>query len=215
MDHVNANALSHSGYSAEEELLVVSDLASGHIGAYPMGAKTSGRVLRARTHFLGHDQPRDFYTGRAPELIAAVQSFPGGPNPRGTSISGVPQTNGIAKSRVKKVIRGAQALLLQAGLPHAWWPYAPRCFAAIHNFVTGDDGPPFGHRHGGHLFSGPLIPCGALAHALPSALHNKRNLKCEPTLKPAVFLGYVVQDGGKWYAEYLWAFVEAFAGRCF
>lgn len=90
----------------------------------------------ALTHFLGHNKQRDFYTDRAPEVLAAALCFPDGPDPHRASIPGVPQTNCIAESRVKTVIRGTRTLSLQAALPHEWWPYAPRCFAAIHNFVT-------------------------------------------------------------------------------
>lgn len=96
-----------------------------------------------------------------------------------------------------KVIRGTRTLLLQAGLPHGWWPCAPRFCIAIHNFVVDDEGSPCGHRHDGNAFIGPLLPFGALAHAVPSALHKKRNLRLEPALKLAMFLGYMLHDGSK------------------
>lgn len=50
---------------------------------------------------------------------------------------------------------------------------------------------------------------------MPSALHKTRNLKFEPVLKPANFLGYVMQDGGTWFGEYLWAFLEDLAEKPF
>lgn len=73
MDHVNANSLVHTGLAGDKELLVVSHLAIGYLGAYPVGSKTSERVLMTLTHFLGHDRPREFYTDRPPELIADVE----------------------------------------------------------------------------------------------------------------------------------------------
>lgn len=111
---------------------------------------------------------------------------------------------------MEQVIRGTRTLLLQAGLPHA------RCYATLHN-VAHDEctGSPFAYRHGGNAFTGPLIPFGALVHAVPSALHKKWNLKFEPPVRPAIFLGYVMQDGGKWFGEYLWACVEDLAGKPF
>lgn len=50
---------------------------------------------------------------------------------------------------------------------------------------------------------------------MSSALYKKRNLTLEPVLRPAVFLGYVMRDGGKWFGEYLWAFVEDLADKPF
>lgn len=169
-------------------------------------------LFLALTHLFGHDKTLQYSTDMASAIGCGCAGFPGVSNPHRTSIRGVPQTNGIADSRVKKVIRGTQTLLLQVGRPHVWWPYASRCFAAIRNFAADDDASPSGHRHGGirspaHSYR--------LVHAMPSALHKERNLKFEPRLKPVVFLGYVVQCGGKWCGEYLWAFIEDFADRCF
>lgn len=50
---------------------------------------------------------------------------------------------------------------------------------------------------------------------MPSALRKTRNLKFEPTPKPAVFLGHAMQDYGKWFCGHMWAVVEDFAdGIC-
>lgn len=70
------------------------------------------------------------------------------------------------------MIRCTRALLLQVGLPYVWWPYAPRCFAAIHNFVVVDEGSPFANCHEGNALPGPIIPLGALVQAMPNALHK-------------------------------------------
>lgn len=198
MDHANANKLIHSGLARERELLIVSDLATGSFGAYPVGSESAGRVVIALVHFLGHDAPKAFHTYRAPEFVSVVRILPGGPSRTG---------------RVLLVIRGTRTLLHEAGLPHCWWPFASRCNAALHNFATTRGACPMAPRHGGAGFSGPLIPFGALVHAMPSGIHRKRNLKFEPPLLPAVFLGYVVQDGGKSFGEFIWAFVDDLADR--
>ena len=52
-------------------------------------------------------------------------------------------------------------------------------------------------------------------NAMPSAIHKDRVRKFEAPMQPAIFLGYVVQDGGKWFGEYLWAFLDDFADRSF
>lgn len=82
-------------------LLVVSDLAVGCIDAYPVGSKTSERVMMALTHSIDHDRPREFYTDAAPKLIVAMQGYLGDPYPHRTSTPGAPQTNDIAEAHVK------------------------------------------------------------------------------------------------------------------
>ena len=64
-------------------------------------------------------------------------------------------------------------------------------------------------------FKGEIIPFGALVFAMPSGISRKRNFKFEAAAQPAVFLGYVVQDGGKWFGEYVWAFVSDFVDASF
>lgn len=88
MEHVSAVSLIHNGLSGERELLVVSDLATGSLGAYPVGSKIAKRVLMALSNFLGHDRPREFDTDRAPEFVSVVRDFPGGPAPHGTPHKG-------------------------------------------------------------------------------------------------------------------------------
>lgn len=101
------------------------------------------------------------------------------------------------------------------GLPHCWRPFRARCYATPRNVATTRGASPIASRHVGDGFAGPLIPLGALVYAIPSGIHRKRNLKFEPPLRPAVFLGYIVQGGGKWFGEFLWAFVDDLADRPF
>lgn len=130
-------------------------------------------------HFVGSATPKAFHTDWAPEFIMAARNLPRGPYPHSADVPGVPQTSGVPESQVKKVIRGTRMLLLQAGLPHCWWPFAMRCFASLNSFAD-DGGSPAARRHDAVGFSGPLIPFGALAHAMPSGLHRKRNFKKDP-----------------------------------
>lgn len=81
MDHANANALIHGGLGGERQLLVVSDLATGYLEAFPVPSKTPERVLSSLLRYLGHDRARAFHTDRAPELIAAVRDLPPPPPP--------------------------------------------------------------------------------------------------------------------------------------
>ena len=73
----------------------------------------------------------------------------------------------------------------------------------------------FAKRHGSDHFKGPLIPFGALVKAMPSAIHDGRRLKFDHTLQPAVFLGYIVQPGCRWYKEFCYMFLDDVAGMSF
>ena len=48
-----------------------------------------------------------------------------------TSTPGLPRTNGVAERQVQEVINGTRVLLVKAGLPTSYWPYAMRawCFS--------------------------------------------------------------------------------------
>ena len=60
----------------------------------------------------------------------------------------------------------------------------------------------FAKFHEGEHFPGPRIPFGALVHAMPSKIFDRRREKLEPAMQPTVFLGYVVQPGCTWYREF-------------
>lgn len=85
---------------------------------------------------------------------------------------------------------------MRAGLPYIWWPYVARCYATFHT-VTHDDraGSFFAHRHFGHIHQNiePLWSIGTHTHKHHAQYtHEKR---------------HVMQDGGKWFVEFVVAFV--------
>ena len=172
-------------------------------------------MLQALVHFAGGDTIKRVYSDRAPTLIAAVRSLPGVPAVHTTSIPGVPQTNSIAESRVKIMIRGIRVTLLAAGLPHCYWHHAAKYYAFMRTVVKKGNASIFAKRHGSEHFQGPLIPFGALIKAMPSAIQDGRRLKFEHTLQPAIFLGYIVQPGCRWYREFCYVFLDDIACMSF
>lgn len=62
------------------------------------------RAPMALAHFFGDERPHVFYAVMSPELIAAIQGFPGGPCPHRTGVPGVPRASRIAQSWVKKIM---------------------------------------------------------------------------------------------------------------
>lgn len=105
-----------------------------------------------------------------------------------TSIPGVPHTNRIAENRVDKhMIRGIRSMLLSAGLPNRDLPFTAKCYALMRTAIKNGDQSIYARRHGLGHFDGPLIPGGALARAMPSAIHHTRRAHFGHTMQPTIF----------------------------
>ena len=53
LDHVDANSEMLRSYDGDRDLLVLYDLATGCIGAYPVKSKGANEVLESLVHFAG------------------------------------------------------------------------------------------------------------------------------------------------------------------
>jgi len=142
LDHIDVHTMEQNGLYGEREMLVICDLATDYLGAFPVPSKSAEHVTRWLSFFAGSEPIKEVYSDRAPELMAGVRAMPGGGPVHTTSVPGCPQTNSIIESRVKRVIRGTRALLHAAGLPHCWWVFAAKCYAHLHNLAAyGDEAP--------------------------------------------------------------------------
>jgi hypothetical protein len=65
-------------------------------------------------------------------------------------------------------------------------------------------------RFGGRKLTGQRIPFGALVDFRPSPIQGAQ-AKFAPRASPGIFLGYVLQPGGKWKGDYLAAKLSDFA----
>ena len=113
------------------------------------------------------------------------------------------------------MIRGIRVMLLAAGLPHCYWPFAAKYYAFMRTIIVKNDDSIYAKRHNGDHFEGPRIPFGALVRAMPSAIHDNRRMKFDHPMQPAVFLGYIVQPGCKWYREFVYVFLDDIAQMSF
>ena len=86
------------------------------------------------------------------------------------------------------MVRGIRAMLISAGLPNCYWPFAAKCYAFMRTIVKSREDSIFAKLHDGEHFSGPRIPFGALVRAIPSKIHDNRRKKFEHTMQPSVFL---------------------------
>jgi len=66
MDHVDANSEDVRSFAGDRNLLVLYDLATGCLGAYPVKTKGVGEVLQSLVHFTGGVPIKAVYSDRAP-----------------------------------------------------------------------------------------------------------------------------------------------------
>jgi hypothetical protein len=102
------------------------DFATGWVSCFPVNSRSEEDTLQAFRDFVGtKDKVLSFYSDGAPEIMACAKTMLWTSD---TSTPGMPRTNAIAESKVKLVINGSRSLLLQAGLPSRFWPYAAQAF---------------------------------------------------------------------------------------
>ena len=132
--------------------------------------------------------------------------------PHRTSVPGIPATNSLAEGRVRIVVSSTNTALENAGLPCAFWPYAARhaCVGLNTRMVNGTSS--YFRRCGEH-FAAPAIPFGCRVFFKPSPISAQQPLKFEGDTMPGLFMGYVLDPGGKWSGEYYVVSLAAFAGK--
>jgi hypothetical protein len=65
---------------------------------------------------------------------------------RDTNIPGDSQGDGVAENNNRDIKSGTAALLLRAGIPLAYWPYAIQCYCVGRNVAVVDGESPYGER---------------------------------------------------------------------
>ena len=99
--------------------VVVQDLATQWIQAYPCKTKTSQETQRSLQKFLEPERkPKVIYTDNSLEFGKACEDLSWN---HCTSTPHRSETNGIAERAVRRVKEGTSAVLLQSGLNESWW----------------------------------------------------------------------------------------------
>ena len=141
--------------------VVVQDLATQCIQAYPCKTKTSQERQRSLQRFLELDgKPKVNYTDNSLEFGKACEDLSWN---HCTSTPHRSETNGIAERAVRRVKEGTSAVLLQSSLNENWWADAMECYTYLRN-VTDllSNGKTLYERRFGQPFKGPIIPFGSL-----------------------------------------------------
>ena len=159
--------------------VVVQDLATQWIQAYPCKTKTSQETQRSLQKFLEPDRkPKVIYTDNSLEFGKACEDLSWN---HCTSTPHRSETNGIAERAVRRVKEGTSAVLLQSGLNENWWADSMECYTYLRNVtdLLSDGKTPYERRFG-QPFKGPIIPFGSLVEYHP--------INCEgPVKNPSIW----------------------------
>ena len=146
--------------------VVVQDLATQWIQAYPCKTKTSQETQRSLQKFLEPERnPKVIYTDNSLEFGKASEDLSWN---HCTSTPYRSETNGIAERAVRRVKEGTSAVLLQSGLNESWWADSMECYTYLRNVtdLLSDGKTPYERRFG-QPFKGPIIPFGSLVEYHP------------------------------------------------
>ena len=188
--------------------VVVQDLATQWIQAYPCKNKTSQETQRSLQQFLEPERkPKVIYTDNSLEFGKACEDLSWN---HCTSTPHRSETNGIAERAVRRVKEGTSAVLLQSGLNESWWADSMECYTYLRNVtdLLSDGKTPYERRFG-QPFKGPIIPFGSLVEYHPiTAKDQSRIHQFGKKVLPGLFLGYALYAGGIWKGDVLIADLE-------
>ena len=143
--------------------VVVQDLATQWIQAYPCKTKTSQEPQRSLQKFLEPEKkPKVIYTDNSLEFGKACEDLSWN---HCTSAPHRSETNGIAERAVRRVKEGTSAVLLQSGKLVGRFM---ECYTYLRNVtdLLSDGKTPYERRFGQPFF-GPIIPFGSLVEYHP------------------------------------------------
>ena len=188
--------------------VVVQDLATQWIQAYPCKNKTSQETQRSLQKFLEPERkPKVIYTDNSLEFRKACEDLSWN---HCTSTPHRSETNGIAERAVRRVKEGTSAVLLQSGLKESWWADSMECYTYLRNVtdLLSDGKTPYERRFG-QPFKGPIIPFGSLVEYHPiTAKDQSRIHQFGKKVLPGLFLGYALYAGRIWKGDVLIADLE-------
>ena len=128
--------------------VVVQDLATQCIQAYPCKTKTSQETQRSLQKFLEPDRnPKVIYTDNSLEFGKACEDLSWN---HWTSTPHRSETNGIAERAMCRVKEGTSAVFVQSGLNESLWADSMECYTYLRNVtdLLSDGKTPYERRFG-------------------------------------------------------------------
>ena len=207
-DHITGLYDEAEGIGGHHAALLIVDLYTRFTDLAPVKDKSAESALRAMKYYLGNYELERLYTDNSKELEVVGNEIA---NVHQTSTPHRPQSNSIVERAIRTMVEGTRAALLQAGLPHRFWPLAGR----HHTFATAISDHPDGQPSpywlkNGKEFDGWRLPFGSLVHYRPPRPVLKSLMKFEPTTLPAIFVGWHLEPGCEWRGDYLVIPLSAF-----
>ena len=188
--------------------VVVQDLATQRIQAYPCKNKTSQETQRSLQKFLEPERkPKVIYTDNSLKFGKACEDLSWN---HCTSAPHRSETNGIAERAVRRVKEGTSAVLLQSGLNESCWADSMECYTYLRNVtdLLSDGKTPYERRFG-QPFKGSIIPSGSLVEYHPIIAKDQSRIhQFGKKVLPGLFLGYALYAGGIWKGDVLIADLE-------
>ena len=188
--------------------VVVQDLATQWIQAYPCKNKTSQETQKSLQKFLEPERnPKVIYTANSLEFCKACEDLSWN---HCTSTPHRSETNGIAERAVRRVKEGTSAVLLQSGLNESWWADSMEWYTYQRNVtdLLSDGKTPYERRFG-EPFKGPIIRFGSLVEYYPISAKDQSWIhQFGKKVLPGLFLGYALYAGGIWKGDIMVADIE-------
>ena len=155
--------------------VVVQDLATQWIQAYPCKNKTFQETQRSLQKFLDSERnPKVIYTDNSLEFGKACEDLSWN---HCTSTPHRSETNGIAERAVRRVKEGTSAVLLQSGLNEKWWADSMEGYCDLRNMqdLLSDGKTPYERRFG-EPFKGPIIPFDSMVESHPISIRDQARI---------------------------------------
>jgi len=213
-DHIVTIDKMDRSIDGKRDAVVIYDVATLYLDCFPTGSRSAEETLQALNHFIGpKEKVTMFYSDAARELNSAAKTL-GICNSQSTP--GRPESNGLAESKVRKVLQGTRTIMEHAGLDPSYWSYACKHFCFCHNhskhWIKGvERQEPIKGRILPDNFSLPVLyPFGCLVDFLPSPIFLRRFPKWGSKAQPGILLSYVTKPGGLWKGDYIVAMLSDF-----
>ena len=203
VDHIITRDAKDYGFQDETVAHVVKDVFSKFRYVYPSASKSGEQCHEDMLHFLAvDDNVKVLYSDNAIEFDYVAKQLRCRHN---TSRAYVDENKAVIEREIRTILEGTRSNLVQSGLPDRYWPLAAQHHAMCLNITKRlDNGQVPWEIRFGEPFNGKKIPFGAkrLYWAPPKQKTPQRS-KFAGTGIEGIFLGYHIQPGFVFKAEYL------------